>query len=320
MLQKIEILDFVTAGNTHFNSIDLTYEVFGKPLHEAPIVLVNHALTGNSTVCGEQGWWKGLIGTGKCIDTDIYTVLSFNIPGNGYDEIKDNVIEDYKVFNARDIAKIFSEGIRKLQIEKLHAVIGGSVGGGIAWELAVVEPKLIHHLVPIATDWKSTDWLKANCLVQEQILLNSKNPVFDARLHAMLMYRSPQSFRQKFDRSYNEDKEMYNIESWLLHHGKKLDDRFTLSAYKQLNYILANIDITEGRSSFRDVAAVIESNIHIISVNSDIFFTQQEDAITYKELKQIKKNVTHGIIDSVHGHDAFLIEFEQLEGLLKKVF
>ncbi|GAA3513457.1 alpha/beta fold hydrolase [Aquimarina addita] len=320
MLQKVQILNITTTGGHHFDSIDLSYEVFGQPLGDAPIVLVNHALTGNSTVCGEGGWWNGLIGTGKCIDTNIYTVLSFNIPGNGYDGATVNLISDYKIFNARDIAAIFARGLDQLRIGTLYAVIGGSVGGGIAWELAALAPDLIEHLIPVATDWKSTDWLKANCLVQEQILLNSSNPVHDARLHAMLIYRSPASFKQKFDRSYNTEKEMYNIESWLLHHGKKLQERYTLFAYKELNHILATIDITAGRDSFKEVTSKITSDIHIISVNSDGFFTAAEDAITFSELKEVKQNVTHGIIDSIHGHDAFLIEFEQLRELLKDVF
>ncbi|WP_367183332.1 alpha/beta fold hydrolase [uncultured Aquimarina sp.] len=320
MLQQVQISDFITSKGEKVDKISLFYEVFGKSLHKAPIVFVNHALTGNSKVCGDQGWWNGLIGSGKCIDTDKYTVLSFNIPGNGYDGEEDNLVLDYKLFNARDIAMIFAKGLEQLNISNLHAAIGGSVGGGIAWELAAIKPSLIDHLIPVATDWKSTDWLKANCLVQEQILLNSDKPVHDARLHAMLIYRSPESFKQKFDRSYNDDKSMFNVESWLFHHGSKLDERFTLSAYKELNYILANIDITEGRQSFKEVAVTIKSNIHIISVNSDGFFTAAEDENTFKELREVKQNVTHQIIDSVHGHDAFLIEFDQLSKLLADVF
>ncbi|WP_378182302.1 alpha/beta fold hydrolase [Aquimarina sp. SS2-1] len=320
MLQKVQILNFITTKGQIINELPLSYEVFGRPLQDAPVVLVNHALTGNSTVCGPNGWWNGLIGKGKCIDTDRYTILSFNIPGNGYDRETENLISDYKLFNARDIAAIFAKGLKRLNIAKLHAAIGGSVGGGIAWELAALEPNLIEHLVPVATDWKSSDWLKANCLVQEQILLNSENPVHDARLHAMLIYRSPESFKQKFDRSYNNEMDMYNVESWLLHHGKKLDERFTLSSYKKLNHILANIDITTGRGSFKEIAGTIQSNIHIISVNSDGFFTAAEDRITFNELKQVKQNVWHHLIDSVHGHDAFLIEFEQLSELLQEIF
>ncbi|WP_025741152.1 alpha/beta fold hydrolase [Aquimarina pacifica] len=320
MLQKIQITNFTTVRGTCFSAIPLTYQVFGKPLGQAPIVLVNHALTGNSKVCGEGGWWNGLIGKNKCIDTNKYTVLSFDVPGNGYDGVSENLIENYKVFNARDIAAIFAKGLELLEIKKLYAVIGGSVGGGIAWELAALHPKFIEHLIPVATDWKSSDWLKANCLVQEQILMNSSNPVHDARLHAMLFYRSPKSFRDKFDRSYNNEQNMYNAESWLLHHGNRLKERFTLAAYKELNYILANIDITEERGSFIEVAGAIQSDIHIISVNSDLFFTEEEDRITYETLRPIKQNVTHGVIDSAHGHDAFLIEFEQLSELLKDVF
>ncbi len=320
MLQKIDISNFTTVKGKHIDHIPLTYEVFGKPIHQAPVVLVNHALTGNSTICGDGGWWNGLIGAGKCIDTDRYTVISFNIPGNGYDGVVENLIDDYKLFNARDIAVLFAEGLEALAIHELYAVIGGSVGGGIAWELAALKPDLIKNLIPVATDWKSTDWLKANCLVQEQILLNSSNPVHDARLHAMLIYRSPESFKQKFDRTYNEDKDMFNIESWLLHHGERLKHRFTLSAYKELNYILANIDITASRGSFLEVAGKISSNIHLVSVNSDVFFTAAEDVATYSELKKVKKNISHSIIDSVHGHDAFLIEFEQMNELLKEIF
>ncbi len=320
MLQQLDILNFKTEKGKCIDKIPLTYECFGKPLYTAPIVLVNHALTGNSSVCGEKGWWNGLIGKGKCIDTNAYTILSFNIPGNGYDGVKENLIEDYKLFNARDIATIFFEALQLLKINNLYAVIGGSVGGGIAWELAALQPELIKHLIPVATDWKSTDWLKANCLVQEQILLNSNHPVHDARLHAMLMYRSPESFKQKFNRTYSNEKDMFNIESWLLHHGEKLNERFTLSAYKQLNHILANIDITNGSGDFLKVASVITSDIHIISVNSDVFFTTAEDKVTYEQLKKVKQNVTHGIINSIHGHDAFLIEFEQLGELLKDVF
>lgn len=318
MLQKIQIATFVTTKGQELTNINLTYEVFGKPLHTAPVVMVNHALTGNSTVCGENGWWNGLVGKGKCINTEKYTVLAFNIPGNGYQEA--DLFDDYKVFTARDIASVFAKGLKVLEVKQLYAVIGGSVGGGIAWELAALEPTLIQHLIPIATDWKSTDWLKANCLIQEQILNNSSRPLHDARLHAMLIYRTPESFKQKFDRSYNEEKNMFNVESWLFHHGQKLEKRFELAAYKQVNHILANIDITKERESLETVVSNIKSQIHIISVDSDQFFTAAEDQLTFERLQKINKDITLGTISSPHGHDAFLIEFDQLSALLGPIF
>ena len=90
-------------------------------MNTAPIVLVNHALTGNSNVIGEQGWWNDLIGESKTIDTNKYTILAFNVPGNGYDGFG---IENYQDFNARDIARIFNQGIIALQISQLFAIIG----------------------------------------------------------------------------------------------------------------------------------------------------------------------------------------------------
>ncbi len=313
----LTILNFTTEHGAFYPTLNLSYHLFGLALHTAPIVMVNHALTGNSQVVGSTGWWNVLIGDNRTIDTNKYTILAFNIPGNGFDE---TIIENYLDFTARDVARIFIEGLRALQINQLFAIIGGSIGGGIAWEIAALEPKITHHLIPIATDWKATDWLIANCYLQEQILNNSAKPIEDARIHAMLCYRTPESFKAKFDRSINEELAVFNIESWLCHHGEKLQQRFQLSAYKLMNQLLKTIDIARDRESFIAVASQIEADIHIIGINSDLFFTVQENKETYEALKKYNKNVTFQEIDSIHGHDAFLIEYQQLDNLLKGVF
>ena len=316
-IQNIQIQNFITESGAHYPIINLSYQIFGLSLNSAPIVLVNHALTGNSQVIGTQGWWNDLIGESKTIDTLKYTVLAFNVPGNGYDGFS---IENYQDFNARDIAQLFNQGIATLKIYQLFAIIGGSVGGGIAWEMAALEPKITQHLIPIATDWKSTDWLIANCFLQEQILANSSKPIEDARIHAMLCYRTPESFSSKFKRTTNEELDIYNIESWLAHHGNKLQKRFQLSAYKMMNHLLKTIDITRGRDSFAAVASTIEAHIHIIGIDSDLFFTANENRATYEELKKYKENVSYQEIVSIHGHDAFLIEYQQLHNLLAAIF
>lgn len=315
-IQSIEISNFKTISGKTI-SLKLSYQLFGLPLHEAPVVLVNHALTGNSNVSGEDGWWKDLIGENKAIDTQKYTVLSFNIPGNGYDGF---VIDNYKDFIARDVASIFLKGLAFLKIEKLYALIGGSLGGGIAWEMAVLKPRITEHLIPVATDWKSTDWLIANCQIQEQFLVNSKNPVHDARMHAMLCYRTPKSFKERFQRTTNDDLQIFNVESWLLHHGKKLQERFQLSAYKLMNQLLKTIDVTKGRDSNFKVLDTIEAKIHIVGVDSDLFFTADENRETQKQLALTHPNVTYHEINSVHGHDAFLIEYKQLERIVSSIF
>src|SRR6056300_2103104 len=315
-MKKLTIKAFTTQSD-HTQDISLSYEHFGLPLDQAPVVLVNHALTGNSNVAGADGWWSALIGPDKCIDTNRYAVLAFNIPGNGYDGF---VIDAYKDFIAKDIAKIFNEGLMQLGVARLYAIIGGSLGGGIAWEMAALNPDITSHLIPVASDWKSTDWLIANCQIQEQFLLNSKQPVHDARMHAMLCYRTPEAFNQRFNRSTNEALQVFNVESWLTHHGEKLQSRFQLSAYKLVNQLLRSIDITKnGPEAFKKLQES-DTHIHIIGVDSDLFFTASENKETFKQLAQSQSNVTYGEITSVHGHDAFLLEFEQLEVLLAGIF
>lgn len=313
----INIQNFTTENGALYRTLPLSFTFFGLPLHSAPVVLVNHALTGNSQVTGENGWWNDLIGEGKTIDTEKYTILSFNVPGNGIDSF---VIENYQDFTARDIARIFLKGIETLKIEQLYAIIGGSVGGGIAWEMLALEPNITENLIPIATDWKSTDWMIANCFLQEQILNNSSKPIEDARIHAMLCYRSPESFKEKFQRTVNEDLSIFNIESWLLHHGEKLQKRYQLASYKLMNQLLKTIDITRNRADFETLMSKTNANIHIIGINSDLFFTPKENQETFQELKKFKENVFYSEINSIHGHDAFLIEYKQLDHLLADIF
>ncbi|NRD19301.1 alpha/beta fold hydrolase [Winogradskyella eckloniae] len=317
-LQYITIHNFASHTGKTF-TINLSYQTFGKPLHSAPIVLVNHALTGNSNVIGTDGWWNDLIGENKCIDTNNYSIIAFNIPGNGFDNTIENLIEDYKNFTAKDIAKLFSIALEQLKIDQLFAVIGGSVGGGLAWELAILKPNVIQHLIPIATDWKSTDWIIANCHIQDAILNNSSQPLADARMHAMTLYRTPESLTQKFGRTKRSNT-LFNIESWLNYHGDSLNKRFKLAAYKMMNQVLKTIDITDGHADFLEIASTIKSNIHIITINSDLFFKAEENWSTFVDLKGVKDNVNIHEIKSIHGHDAFLIEFDQLERFLKPIF
>jgi homoserine O-acetyltransferase len=298
--------------------ISLSYQIFGKPIGVSPVILVNHALTGNSNVAGRNGWWNKLIGSNKIINTNKFTVVSFNIPGNGYDNIEENLIYNYKDFIAIDIAKIFSIGLKKLNIYKLYAAIGGSLGGGIVWELAILNPDLIKHIIPVASDWKSSDWLIANCFIQDSILNNSSKPLYDARIHAMTLYRTPESFNSRYSREKIDN--IYSIEAWLNHHGKSLENRFKVQAYKSMNQLLKTIDITRGENVLNELIKKITGNINIITIDSDLLFCSNENWKMYERIKKIKKNVNIFEIKSEYGHDAFLIENEQMNDILNGIF
>jgi homoserine O-acetyltransferase len=295
----------------------LSYKLFGLPLGSAPFVLVNHSLTGDADVTGENGWWSELIGEGKVIDTQQYTILAFNFPGNGVDN---DVIEHYDHLVLRDVANLFKKALDHLGIEKLYAAIGGSIGGALVWEMGASFPELIENLIPIACDWKTSDWVLANTLLQDRILHNSKDPLYDARIHAMMCYRTPESFKTRFGRSIHQEKGIFNIDSWLLYHGEKLDNRFLLQAYKLMNHLLRTIDISKGRGSFEEVASQIKGSVHLISIDTDLFFTDAENRETYTRLMEKKANLHYHTISSVHGHDAFLIEYDQLNRILLPLF
>ena len=315
-LANIAFEQYTTLSGEQMD-LQLSYKLFGLPLGSAPVVLVNHSLTGDADVAGENGWWSELIGDGKVIDTHQYTILAFNFPGNGVDN---NLIDNYEHLVLRDIANLFKAVLDQLGIDKLYAAIGGSIGGALVWEMGASFPELIENLIPVACDWKTSSWVLANTLLQDRILHNSKNPLQDARIHAMMCYRTPESFKERFGRSIHEEKEIFNIDSWLLYHGEKLNNRFQVQAYKLMNHLLRTIDITEGRGSFEEVASQIKGSIHLISIDTDLFFTDAENRETYSRLMERKADLHYHTISSVHGHDAFLIEYDQLNRMLSPLF
>ncbi|MCE4065526.1 alpha/beta fold hydrolase [Chryseobacterium gleum] len=290
--------------------IPLSYQLFGKDLFTAPVILINHALTGNSNISGDKGWWKQLVGEKQIVDTDQYTVLCFNIPGNGYDNF---LIENYEDFTPSDIAAIFLKGLEALQIKKLYAIIGGSLGGGIAWEMLAQQPDLAEIFIPIACDYRTHDWLHAQCLVQKFLLNDKEEPLQKARIHAMLCYRTPQSLNDRFQNQYNQEKQRLESEDWLIYHGNALNERFSLKAYQLMNHLLMNINADE------TALENIQARMHMISVDSDLFFPASEIRMCFENLKEKNKDVSYHEIQSIHGHDAFLMEYQQLNNIIKNI-
>ncbi len=317
MIKTISIPNFKTHSGVVFPNFDLHYQHFGREIGTAPVVLVNHSLTGDALLTGKGGWWNEIIGPDKTIDTATYTVLGFNIPGNGTLE---QIFSNPEVFHAGDIASLFLLGLETLGIEKLYALIGGSIGGGIAWEMIALAPNITKYLIPVAADWKANDWIIANTFLQKRILQNSKHPLEDARIHAMLTYRTPQSFDFRFGRTTNQEMGMYNIESWLLYHGDKLAKRFKFESYLMMNHLLSTINIERSGCSVEEIIKNITAEIHLIAIDSDLFFTPTEDKKTMERCKPFKKELYYHELSSLHGHDAFLIENEAMAQILSKLF
>lgn len=307
-------------SNHELYDFELSYQLFGQPLHTAPIVLVNHALTGNSEVAGPGGWWNEIIGEEKLIDLNEFTVIAFDVPGNGFGENPVLLPVNYRLLTTKIIAELFWLALDKLAVDRLFGVIGGSIGGCIGWEMAFLRPESIENLVPIAAGLKSSDWLIANVQVQEEILNYSENPIETARKHAMLLYRTPKSFELKFKNQFNKEENKYAVESWLNYHGNALKNRFSADAYRLMNHLLKTTGVELTDRDLLKFSAETTAKIFLISVDSDYMFTNEEQKQIYRLIRRNKYDVSYSEIQSVHGHDAFLIEYEQLNDLLKKIF
>jgi len=319
-LRFITLREFMTDSGEKLEEVTLTYQFFGKEPAKGPVVLVIHALTGNSTLTGPDGWFNGLCGDGKLIDTRIYSVLAFDIPGNGYSGKPESVLREHDLFTARDVAGLFGRAIKQLGIDRTFAATGAPLGGGIAWEMACLYPELIENLIPIACDWKATDWIIANNRVQQQILANSSKPLQDVRMFSMLFFRTQRSFVKKFNRSMNDDQGIYNVESWLLHHGRKLEGRFLLQSYKTMIHLLNTVDVSKGRSDFAGAVKGLRSRVTLMGIEGDLLFPPETIREAVPALKAAGVDATYLEIRTSHGHDAFLIEFDQMSNLLSDIF
>ena len=317
MIHKLQHPNFVTQSGRSFQAFNLYYQTFGRPLGEAPTVLILHSLTGDAQVCGVGGWWNDVVGPSRAIDIERYSILAFNIPGNG---VEHDLLEDPTAFHLGDIANLMLWGLSELKIDHVYGIVGGSIGGGLVWELAAKSPTLAQHWIPIAADWKATDWLVAHTYLQKNILENSSDPLFVARINAMITYRHPKSFKSRFKRSFNAEKQKFNIESWLDHHGDKIKERFLLEAYKSMNHLLSTLDIGRDGKSFEDCVAQIEGAFHLVAIDTDLFFFPEEDQDTTAELKRLGISAHYHEIQSDHGHDAFLIESQQVHQILAPIF
>jgi len=311
---KFEDFELSSGNNI---SLELSYQVFGLNIQEGPVVVVNHSLTGDSNVSGNSGWWNKLVGPRMMIDTSKFCIICINIPGNIQEKESFNFENDW-ILN--DVARLFIDLLKNLKIKKIHSIIGGSIGGGLVWEMGLLEPNYFENLIPIAADYKASDWLISNTYLQDLILRNSKNPVFDARVNAMISYRNPKSFDKKFNLGFNDIKKRKVID-WLDYHGSKLNKNFSPQSYIHMNNLLSSIGITKkSREDFKKLIEKTKSSIHLLGIDSDLLFPDFEIQKSFELISDFKKDIYYHQIKSNHGHDAFLIEFKKIETKLNYIF
>ncbi len=287
-----------------------------------------------------RGWWDEIIGPHKLLDTNKYFIISSNIIGSCYgatgplskNENGDIYRTDFPQVTVRDIVRFQKRLIDYLNIKKIKTVIGGSLGGMQVLEWALLYPEIIESLIPIATASQHSDWCIGINHLQRQSIMNDpqwQNGLYErqpqkglslARQIAMVSYRTAISFNARFkhelkygDRTNFNNDNIYQVESYLNYQGRKLVDRFDANCYIVLSRVLDAHDVGRSRGGVVKALSTVTQKALCIGIDSDILYPADEQ----KAISAALENAVYKEIGSPNGHDAFLIEYDQMNTIIK---
>ncbi len=281
-------------------------------------VLLLHALTGGPDAAdreGVKGWLAPLFRAGKPFAQNAATVWTPNLVGSCYGSTGPDQGENFPELCTRDQAQILAAWIHA---EDLHfdALIGGSLGGMVALELALLAPGRFRVIGVIGCGARADAWLWGTNEVQRAILESESLPDAEAialaRRVAMLSFRTPQSLGDRFTAATD-------IRGWLAFHGDTLAKRFTRKSYLALLNAMDGHDLGRGRGNLVQALSELRAPLFVLGMDPDLLFPRP----IVEELAEAA--LAAGVrcrldwLESIHGHDAFLIEWDQVEAWLRRV-
>ncbi len=339
---------------------ELAYETYGVLNEEkSNAVIVFHAFSGSHHAAGRYsddakvGWWDGLIGDGKAIDTKRFFVICVNTIGSCYGSTgplfpdpKRNGKEyrlRFPVITIRDMVRAQYILLKSLGIDKLHAAIGGSMGGMQALCFAVEYPNMAKIVVPLATTYATSPWVIAINKAASAAML--ADPAFNngkydsetiqdigfaglsaARMMGFLGYISPHGMNKKFGRRYCANEGMFElfgrfeVERYLDYNGMNFPKYFDPLSFLYLLKTLNIFDVAYGYDSLAGALSRVESKMWLLTFRGDTLFLPDEMRIIYDTMQSLNKKDVHFInIDSDYGHDAFLVELDKFDSLIADI-
>jgi homoserine O-acetyltransferase len=329
--------------------VEVAFETYGRLNAEGTnAILICHALTANAHAGREcaangksPGWWDGLIGPGKAFDTESHFIICSNILGSCYGttgpaSVNPQTGEPYRLsfpqVTIRDMVRVQKKLLDVLGVNRLVTVVGSSLGGMQVLEWGIMYPDVCDTLIPISTSARQPAWCiglnaAARAAIENDPEWNNgqythqpERGLAIARMIGMLSYRSEKEFEIRFGRNRQnpsgycfDPKNLFQVESYLRHQGRKLAQRFDANTYLYLTRAMDLHDVTWGRGLLRDVLGSISAHTLCIGVSSDVRYPKHHQ----HEIAQLVPYATYAEVNSVHGHDAFLIEFGQLNRIIK---
>ncbi len=327
-IESVELGPFELADGARLGGLTVAYRHDGPAPGAAPQVLVIHALTGSADAAGD--WWEPLIGPGRALDTTRVGVLSANLLGGRYGTTGPTSIDPatglpygstFPAVSTRDQARVKWRLLDALGIERLHLVAGGSLGGMVALEVALDRPEAVRAVMPIAAPAAAGPMAIAwNHLQVELIDRLGLDGLALARALAMTTYRSEADFEERFGRSVEADGRP-SIVSYLDHQGRKLVDRFDPATYRVLVGAMDRHDVGVAwgglDGSFARLAAG-GTRLTGVGIQDDILYGPRQIHALVDGARAAGVDARYREIRSTKGHDAFLVEWDQLTILLRE--
>jgi homoserine O-acetyltransferase/O-succinyltransferase len=326
--------------------ISLAYETYGElNIEKTNAILILHALTGDAHAAGSNGWWSNLVGPGKGIDTDKYHVICSNVIGGckgstGPSSINPNTGKqygiDFPLITISDMVNAQLHLIDNLGIEKLLAVIGGSMGGMQVLQWMVSYPRRIKSAIPIATTMKHTpqqiafnevgrqavmadpDWRNGNYYGHD---IPAKG-LSIARMIGHITYMSDSSMAEKFGRKFRADRAPlkfspdFEVEGYLRNRGDNFVKRFDANSYLYITKAIDYFNILNGHS-LGSIFKGLTAKVLVIAFKSDWLYPAYQSQEIVKACKLSGVDASYCEVNSTYGHDAFLLEIEQETALMK---
>jgi homoserine O-acetyltransferase len=312
--------------------IRIAYHTYGQMNEDkSNVVWVCHALTANSDVVH---WWPGVVGGQAPIDPDKYFIVCANILGSCYGTTGP-LSEDprtgqpyyshFPMITIRDMVRAHILLRQHLGIERIHLLMGGSMGGYQALEWSVMEKERIDRLFLIATSPSESAWgiaihtaqrmaIEAGRSWQDSDPHAGRNGLKAARAIGILTYRNYGIMVQKQTDTDLEKIDHFKASSYIKYQGDKLADRFNAFSYWLLTKSMDSHQLARGRNKHLDeILAGITQKTLIVGIGSDILCPAEEQRFIARHLP----DATLIEIDSAYGHDGFMVEAEKISGILR---
>ncbi|MFP4024648.1 MAG: homoserine O-acetyltransferase [Thiohalospira sp.] len=323
--------EFKLENGESLHDIQIVYHTAGA-LNTAKnnVIWVCHALTANSDVAD---WWPNMVGKGLLFDTSKYFIVCANFLGSCYGttgplsanpKTGKPYYHDFPLITIRDMVNAHELLRKHLDIDKIFMITGGSIGSFQALEWSIMNPSLIKHLVFIVSGAYASPWniainesqrmaIAADATFKERDEKAGLAGLKAARSIALLSYRNASTYN-KTQQDNEEKLDHFRAISYQQYQGEKLVKRFNAYAYYTITKAFDSHNIGRNREGIEKALSGIQAKTLLIAISSDILFYPQE-------IKALQKHIPDSEfieMDSLYGHDGFLIETEQLTKIIQQ--